>query len=242
MGNIEENCIASWKSYLPDYDIKQWSESSLDLSQYPFAWQALQVGKYAFVSDVVRLYALYVEGGIYLDTDMLLLRSFNPLLDQDFFTGEYRQGGLAAAVIGSKAEHHLLCKLIEEYQNLDFDFLNPKTIPDVFDEVIWNLVDKTVKIYSPEFFYPLPFEAKGEDFLPLLTENSYAVHLWNYSWKDEFASLREDRFLYSIYLAFKHYCNYSKIYRNKAYLSRYSSQFKKHLRRYLRKKWDAKLL
>ena len=240
MGQLELDCIDSWKSNLRDYKLRIWTEDSLDLRQFPFAWQAFQTGKYAFVSDVVRLYALYQEGGIYLDTDMLLLKNFDVLLVEDFFTAEYRPSNLNAAVIGSKPGHPLLNTLLDVYKNLEFDFLRPKTIPDVFDKIVWSFPDKSVKIYPPDFFYPLPLEKKGEDFTKYLTENSFAVHLWNHSWKDEFVLLREDRFWDSFQLSIKHVFSYPDMYRNRNYLKRYSSQFQKHFKRYLKTKWDGK--
>jgi len=242
MGELELACIGSWKANLPDYKFRLWTEHSLDLKQYTFAWKAYQSGKYAFVSDVVRLHALYMEGGIYLDTDMLVLKNLDIFLSHDFFTAEYRPAHLNAAVVGSLKGHPILVELLALYNALEFDFFKPKTIPVIFDEIVGSSLNPSVKIYSPEYFYPLPFEKKEEDYSLYLSGNSYAVHLWNHSWKDEFALLREDRFLQSVYLAARHYFRFPKIYRNKAYFIRYASQFKKHIRRFLKKKWDQKTL
>lgn len=236
MGELELMCLDSWKTVLPDYQFSLWTENSLDLSRYPFAWRALQAGKYAFVSDVVRLYALKQEGGIYLDTDMLVLKDFTPLLNHDFFTGEYKKGALNAAIIGSKKGHPLLGKLLESYKDLDFDYLNPKTIPEVFDELVWTFPKQSVKIYSPEAFYPLPLENKEDNYIPFLSESSFAVHLWNHSWKDEFALMKENRFFDSLTLASKHFCSYPQAYRNWEYFNRFRNLYWRNLKRYLRLK------
>ena len=85
-GNNEKSdkikfCINTWKKILPDYKFRKWSEKDLDkLGNNIYIKQAYSAKKYAFVSDVFRLYALYTEGGIYLDTDVEVRKSFNQFL------------------------------------------------------------------------------------------------------------------------------------------------------------------
>jgi mannosyltransferase OCH1-like enzyme len=225
MGRLEQDCLNSWKSVLHDFEFRLWNEDSLDLRDYPFAFQAYQSGKYAFVSDVVRLHALSQNGGIYLDTDMLVLGSFDLLLDNDFFTGEYRSGNLNAAIIGSKANHPLLLKLLKVYTAMEFDFLKPKTIPEVFDEVVWGFTQDSVKIYPPDFFYPLPLEKKSEDYSSYLSKNSIAVHLWNHSWKDEFMLLKEYHFIESLKMNYLHCREIPAIYFTRSHQSNYFKLF-----------------
>ena len=80
-------CIASWKKYLPDYEIKEWSEKDLEKVDNAYVKEAYQTKKWAFVSDYFRLYALYHEGGIYFDTDVEVKKSFNEFLNLSFFIG-----------------------------------------------------------------------------------------------------------------------------------------------------------
>ena len=80
-------CIESWKKFLPDYEIKEWNEDNFDLDKYRYAAEAYENRKYAFVTDVVRLYALYTEGGIYMDTDVEVLKTFDPFLHHVMFSG-----------------------------------------------------------------------------------------------------------------------------------------------------------
>ena len=70
-----KDCIKSWKRYLPDYKIIEWNEKNSDLA-HPFVIEAYKLKKWAFVSDYIRLKVLYDFGGIYLDTDMMVLKSF----------------------------------------------------------------------------------------------------------------------------------------------------------------------
>ena len=77
---LAEKCIASWKKYCPDYEIKRWDEKTFDVNQNKYCKQAYECKKWAFASDFVRLYVLYNEGGIYLDSDIEVLKNFDDLL------------------------------------------------------------------------------------------------------------------------------------------------------------------
>lgn len=79
-------CMNSWKKKLPEYKIKRWTLDSFNVNELDWTREALQEKAWAFLTDYVRLYALYTEGGIYLDTDVLVKESFNPLLNDRFFT------------------------------------------------------------------------------------------------------------------------------------------------------------
>ena len=72
--------METWKKYCPDYEIKEWNEDNFDLNAYPYVREAYDHRKFAFVTDVVRLYALYTEGGIYMDTDVGILSKSIPQL------------------------------------------------------------------------------------------------------------------------------------------------------------------
>ena len=86
-------CMDSWTSVLPDYKLVLWDANKFDTGSVPFVKEACRVKKWAFASDYIRLYALYTEGGIYLDTDVFVKKSFDAFLDNDFFTGvEYHRG------------------------------------------------------------------------------------------------------------------------------------------------------
>lgn len=221
---------------MPDFKMQQWNEDSLDLKQYPFAKAAYQAGKFAFVSDVVRLHALYHEGGIYLDTDIIVVKNLKDHLHYSFFAGEYRPGALNAAVIGSEASNPVLKELLDFYKNKKFDFLKLLTIPEVFDQIVWKHQGETVKLLPPPCFYPLPIENREEDFAGFIRPETYAVHLWNHSWKDEFALMKENRFFDSLILASKHFCSYPQVYRNWEYINRFRNLYWRNLKRYLKLK------
>jgi mannosyltransferase OCH1-like enzyme len=86
-------CIKSWKKYLPDYEFKLWNENNFDVNSIPFVKEAYQARKWAYVTDYVRLYALYTEGGIYLDSDEKVLKPLDEFLKYDFVAShEYFTG------------------------------------------------------------------------------------------------------------------------------------------------------
>ena len=83
-----QNYIQTWKQHMPDWEIYEWNEDNFDIATAPtYAQQAYQVGKYAFVSDYVRLWALERLGGVYFDTDVEVLKPFDDLLDNIAFVG-----------------------------------------------------------------------------------------------------------------------------------------------------------
>lgn len=96
-----QKCIDSWKVHLPDYEIMLWDLKRFDIAQVPWVEQAFRVKKYAFAADYIRLYALYNYGGIYLDSDVEVLKSFDPLLDLPYFVGAENAGTIEAAIIGA---------------------------------------------------------------------------------------------------------------------------------------------
>ena len=80
-----QECINSWKKFLPDYEIIEWNKDNFDVNISLFTKEAFDARKYAFVSDYVRLYVLYNYGGIYLDSDIKVLKSFDSLLNNKAF-------------------------------------------------------------------------------------------------------------------------------------------------------------
>lgn len=131
---------------------------SLDYNALPFTRDALANKKWAFVSDYVRLYALYHEGGIYLDSDVRAFGKLDELLDNDFFSGlemrdkEHTQVYLEAAIMGATPGHPFVKECLELYQNRSFikedGTLDLTPIPTILSEVLehkyaWKREDKT---------------------------------------------------------------------------------------------------
>lgn len=81
-----KKCMDSWQKLMPDYELVLWDKNKFDIGSVPFVQEACDVKKWAFAADYIRLYALYTEGGIYLDTDVFVKKNFDDLLNCDFFT------------------------------------------------------------------------------------------------------------------------------------------------------------
>ena len=79
-------CMSTWKETHPDYQVKEWNIHNFDIRSVPYVQEAYEARKWAFASDYIRMYALYQEGGIYLDTDVVLLKKLDGFLDHSFFS------------------------------------------------------------------------------------------------------------------------------------------------------------
>lgn len=112
-----KKCIESWKKYLPDYQIFEWNENTYNLKQQNTFFQKCYHKKlWAFVADYIRIDVLYHYGGIYLDTDMEIIKDITPLLDIDLFLGYENEQKMSFGILGVIPEHELFKELYEFYQ------------------------------------------------------------------------------------------------------------------------------
>lgn len=118
---LARRCLASWAYRLPDYEVVRWDEQSFDISSHPFAAAAYAAGRYAFVSDYVRMCVLAEYGGIYLDVDVEVRGRFDALLDLHLFIGAEDQQRFATSIIGAQAGHWLPQHMLEFYDRTEFD-------------------------------------------------------------------------------------------------------------------------
>lgn len=113
--------IQTWRNIMPDYEIKEWNEYNFNVNYNAFTKEAYFAKKYAFVSDVARLYALVTEGGIYLDTDIILLKHFpNYLLECKAFAGFEHDKFIGTGIIGSEKNNELIAEFLNIYNNKHF--------------------------------------------------------------------------------------------------------------------------
>jgi len=211
-----EDCIRSWKHNLPDYEIKEWNEKNTDLT-FPFVKDAYKLKKWAFVADYIRLKVLYDYGGIYLDTDMYLIKSLDIFLNHNCFFGAQDDKLISAGVIGAIKHHIFIKKCLSYYEVSEVEpFQLRLAIPRVITRFFLNgrdfmnikedyLSQKGVYIYSPEYFYPMPYVADkpfDKNFLKYVTKESAAIHLWEGSWVylSEFKLIRRKKYLKALKL------------------------------------------
>ena len=189
-----QKCIDSWKKYLPDYEIWVWDTKRFDVNSVLWTKQAFEAKRYAFAADYIRLYALYHFGGIYLDSDVLVYKSFDDLLDLPYFIGEDFIHLFEPAIIGCEPNAPWIRKVLERYDNRPFVMedgaYDMKTLPLVFRQELLSsyrfqkisskkdyVYDNDVmNIFRSEFF-------NGRDYIGAVKfPNSYCSHCFNGSW------------------------------------------------------------
>lgn len=124
-GEIPEflaQCMNTWKQYCPDYEIIEWNEDNYDVGRLPYAREAYEKKKYGFVSDIARLDILYENGGIYMDTDVCLMKSLDELLFQPAFVGVEKWGNINTGGLAGAMPKHPMIKEMLEYRK-DFHFI-----------------------------------------------------------------------------------------------------------------------
>lgn len=205
--NIQQ-CIDSWHQYCPEYKIIQWDETNSPIN-IPFIKDALHHKKYAFAADYTRFYALHTFGGIYLDTDMLLLRPLDSLLNHQAFAGREDETNVNFAIIGCKKGNSFSKECLSIYDNLTFDLMSPPIITRLITPILKKYglsetdenqtLSNNLEIYKSDYFYPIHYtqiqELVNLDTIDqYTTQNTIAVHLWNKSWKDEFHYLANNEY------------------------------------------------
>ena len=193
-------CIESWRKYCPDYEIKEWNE---DNSPMHIKWmhEAYKHQKYAFVADYARFYALYHEGGIYMDTDMLLVKPIDKFLKDDMFIGREDEYNANMAIMGMRKGNEYCRTIMGYYDQMKFEvvtppiitrFLSPKLAEfGLKEENITQQLTNGLMVYNSEYFYPIHYTQEFElsNVYSYQKPNTYAIHLWNKSWTDEFKLL-----------------------------------------------------
>lgn len=186
-----KKCIKTWREKCPDYEIIRWDESNFDIDCNEFVKEAYKTKTWAFVSDYARLKIIYDNGGIYLDTDVELLKNLDFLLKEDFFIGTQQGGKLYNTGLGFGAvkEHYIVKKMMDKYENLIFNLEKKEEIscPNLNTSVLKNIgftpTDTVQKIdncfaYPSKYFDPLaPGKSKN-----LLCDDTISIHHYNASW------------------------------------------------------------
>lgn len=188
---LAEKCIKSWKKHCPAYDIIEWNEDNFDVNIIPFTKEAYAAGKFAFVSDYARLWVLYHHGGIYMDTDVELIRPLDGLLRLEAYAGfenrEYVASGLG---MGAVKHHPVLQEMMNQYHPLHYagakelrqitcPYLNTKPLVamglrlDGRGQLVQGM-----SVFPPVVFNPFD-NATG---LLRTTEDTYSIHWYGKSW------------------------------------------------------------
>lgn len=180
LGTLQKKCVASWRKYLPEYEFKLWNEETLPKTvfDHPYVQEMYRRKKWAFVADYVRFWALTEEGGIYLDTDTEVLKSFDALLAHAAFFGKTKDGVTASGVIGSIPHHVALCDIRAVYDaQMEYDV--PCTSPQIVTDVLTYGTYPDVVVYDYRYFNPCD---DGERCSSEKLALAYATNHWAESW------------------------------------------------------------
>ena len=179
--DLVKQSIESWKVHLPHFVIKEWSESNFDWKAHPFSKRMYETKKWAFVADYARLEILSKYGGVYLDTDMLIVKDITPLLDCELLLGKESETVVSGGMIGAIPRHPFIEACRNRYETMQG---LPTTIPRLLTEVYKEMRPSLshVTVCDPDTFYPYSPETISRYGKELLPEATYGVHLWNYSW------------------------------------------------------------
>ncbi len=192
-------CIESWRKACPDYEIREWNENNLNINDNIYTQQAYSAKAWGFVPDYLRLWIVYTYGGIYLDTDVEVLRSFDELLDNHAFAGfERGTGDDDGALVnfgqgfGAVAGNEVIYKHMEMYKDLSFILPDgqqnrvpsPCYTTQILAQLGLNRKNASVQdlglivVYSEDYFCPKNFV----DGAIQITENTYSIHHFDGSW------------------------------------------------------------
>lgn len=203
---LAQKCIASWKKYLPDYEIKEWNEDNFDVNIIPYTAEAYAMKKYAFVSDYARFWILHKYGGIYFDTDVEVIRPIDDIIARGNFMGFETDPNPAkcdasnASVnpglgLGVAPGLGLYREMLDLYAALRFrredGTLNQKTIVAYTTEVLLRHGlsgdnDRPqhvagVWVYPPDVFCPMDHTQANR---LTLTPRTVSIHHYDCSWLD----------------------------------------------------------
>jgi mannosyltransferase OCH1-like enzyme len=192
LDKLSLKCITSWKKMCPDYEIKLWNEQNYDVTQNIYMQQAYKSKKWGFVPDYARLDIIYKYGGIYLDTDVEILKPLDEFLDKELFMGMEEPGKVALGLgFGAEKENKIIFEMLNSYKDIEFiksDGSYDLTPSPIIQTNIMRkhglkenseiqFVDGAI-VYPPSFFCGFDFEKKYIS----ITDDNYTVHHYSGSW------------------------------------------------------------
>lgn len=182
-----QKCMATWKRNLADYEIIEWNESNFDMESHPFIKQAYAAKKWAYVSDYIRAYVIYHEGGIYLDTDVLVLDDLTEFLNHRAFVGFETPDYPFTAVFGAEPQHPLLKDLLDYYDQVSFEYDVNDEMKNVNTKIVSDLlIDKYGCVANnQQQNLKEDIEVYPDDVLCNPSENSATIHVFTGTWMEQ---------------------------------------------------------
>ena len=225
LSELAKKCIASWRKYLPDYEIKEWNEDNFDVNIIPYTAEAYKAKKYAFVSDYARFWILYKYGGLYFDTDVEVIKNMDDIIAKGPFMGcEAGHPGATPSVtgvapglglgvnpglgLGVNPGLGLYKTVLDWYDTHHFALWNGrytgtvvKIVTDILRENGYEDMNDGIMescgvfIYPPEYFCPKNYYTGEMN----ITDKTVSIHHYTATWVKQKPSLWDralGRFLY----------------------------------------------
>lgn len=184
-----KKCMKSWGKHLDGYEIKEWNESNFDINSHPFCKAAYDAKKWAFVSDYIRAYVIYNEGGIYLDTDVILLDNFDKFSKNRAFVGFENPDHPFTAVFGAEKNHPFVKKILDYYDEIkdysfDFEANNTISVSDILIKDFGAVANNKYQELKEDIaVYP-------DNVLCNPSKESTSIHIFTGTWLDNKKSIK----------------------------------------------------
>lgn len=188
---LADKCIESWRKYCPDYELIEWNESNFTINCNRYVQEAYEKKKYAFVTDYVRLHALYYHGGIYMDTDVEVVKPLNVFLQHNAFSGFESPEHVPTGIMACEKNFPLFKELLDHYESKAF--INASGEMDMTTNVqsITSALEKYGLVKNGSFqvvhnfaLYPRDYFCPLDDATGVLykTSNTHTIHWFSKSW------------------------------------------------------------
>ncbi|MCL2416557.1 MAG: glycosyl transferase [Bacteroidales bacterium] len=206
-----QHCIDSWHKHLPGYEFVLWNNDRFDMQKINWVKEACEHKKYAFAADYIRLYALYTEGGLYLDSDVEVLKDFSPLLHHSSFIGYEASGNIEAAIIGAQPKMEWIKKCLDYYENRHFispnGTLDTAPLPGIIKKTldtnysiphhanqITEVENIGLTLYPAVYFSPKNYHTKKTK----KSKQTYAIHHFDAHWVKKNFSFKIKTFIHRL--------------------------------------------
>lgn len=189
-----QKCMKTWKKHLVDYQIIEWNEDNFDITENKYVEQAYKAKKWAFVSDYIRAKAIYEQGGIYLDTDVLVLDNLYELLNDKAFVGFENKDNPFTAVFGAEAGHPLIKDMLSYYDNRDFEFDSSNQMSGVNTVSVSDILKEKygAKPNNKEQFLPYGIHVYPDGVLCNPSKDSKTIHVFTGTWMEGAKPLKRE--------------------------------------------------
>lgn len=235
MPELAVKCINSWKRILPDYELIRWDEETFDINSCDYVREAYEARKYAFVTDYVRLFALYNYGGIYMDTDVEVFQNLDRFLGNVAFSGFENESSIPTGIMAAEKGYHCFGELLNDFRTKHFFLENGKYDYTTNVETITNyyrrkgLVPNNTKQVIDGFLVmpAITFCPAPEDIIKKNMSLIYTVHHKNGSWIPHELRVDKNSFKYRYKIKIKKLIKFLIGYNNYGNTIRFINKYRK---------------